>query len=70
MKFVNNQLPPQPSANEIPQEFLTDLFGLLEHCLSEPPAIRQEMLHRIYDTLRQQLLRNLQQQEVSKRRIA
>jgi len=70
MKFANNQLPPQPSANEIPQEFLADLFALLEHCLSEPPYIRQEMLHRIYDTLRQQLIRNLQQQELCKRSIA
>jgi hypothetical protein len=28
------------------------------------------MLHRIYDTLRQQLIRNIQQQEICKRSIA
>jgi hypothetical protein len=69
-KFYNKTLQHQPSTTHLPHEFFPELFEFLGHCLNQPPLIRQQLLYQAHDILTEQITRNIQQQELLKRRLA
>jgi len=69
-KFYDKTYQYQPSIVNVPHEFLVELFGFLSPCFKQPPFMWQQLLRRAYEILNEQISRNIQEQELYKRRLA